>query len=227
MAASSGGRSGGGSNVGGGRLPFAASPSVWMPAPCTAPCVAPTCFARSHLQALASAAKQQQRQHEQPRPRALAVCDAQAQLCGHARVAAAHPAVAGLQLPAADAGEAQHAADPRRGGQGEWMGGGQGAVRLQLLCAGYGCEDGTEAVRHPTLRRQHLQMSQLLHKAACHPLPSALTSAHATLSCLVPCSCAPLQVRHMVLVETDAQRAARLAAEAAAAAPRPPVRVRH
>ncbi|PRW33800.1 50S ribosomal L30 [Chlorella sorokiniana] len=35
------------------------------------------------------------------------------------------------------------------------------------------------------------------------------------------------KVRHMVLVETDAQRAARLAAEAAAAAPRPPVRVRH
>lgn len=37
----------------------------------------------------------------------------------------------------------------------------------------------------------------------------------------------PLQVRHMVLVETDAQRAARLAAEAAATAPRPPVTVGH
>lgn len=35
------------------------------------------------------------------------------------------------------------------------------------------------------------------------------------------------QVRHMVLVETDAQKAAREAAEAAQLAPRPPLRVRH
>jgi large subunit ribosomal protein L30 len=35
------------------------------------------------------------------------------------------------------------------------------------------------------------------------------------------------KVKHLVSVETDAARAARLAAEAAAAAPRPPVRVRH
>lgn len=88
-----------------------------------------------------------------------------------------------------------------------------------------GCEDGTEAARHRTLRRQHLQPPQLLHKAACHSLPSALTPVHATLNCPTPVL--PQQVRHMVLVETDAQRAARLAAEAAAAAPRPPVRVRH
>ncbi|EFN56477.1 expressed protein [Chlorella variabilis] len=35
------------------------------------------------------------------------------------------------------------------------------------------------------------------------------------------------KVRHMVLAETDVQRAARLAAEAAARAPRPPIVVRH
>ena len=36
-----------------------------------------------------------------------------------------------------------------------------------------------------------------------------------------------LQVRHMLLVETDVQRQARLAVEAARRAPRPPVTVRH
>ncbi|PSC68015.1 ribosomal L30 family [Micractinium conductrix] len=35
------------------------------------------------------------------------------------------------------------------------------------------------------------------------------------------------KVRHLLLVETDQQRAARLAAEAAAKAPRPPLVVRH
>ena len=35
------------------------------------------------------------------------------------------------------------------------------------------------------------------------------------------------QVRHMLTVETDVQRATRLAAEAVARAPRPPVSVRH
>lgn len=35
------------------------------------------------------------------------------------------------------------------------------------------------------------------------------------------------KVRHMLTVETDVQRAARLAAEAAAKAPLPPVRVQH
>ena len=42
-----------------------------------------------------------------------------------------------------------------------------------------------------------------------------------------PCRCWCVQVRHMVLVETDVQRQARLAAEAAARAPRPPVTVQH
>jgi hypothetical protein len=36
-----------------------------------------------------------------------------------------------------------------------------------------------------------------------------------------------MQVRHLVLVETDVQRATRLATEAAARAPRPPIVVRH
>ena len=36
-----------------------------------------------------------------------------------------------------------------------------------------------------------------------------------------------LQVKHLVTVETDLQQRERLAAEAAAAAPRPPLRVRH
>ncbi|KAL4448115.1 hypothetical protein ABPG75_005334 [Micractinium tetrahymenae] len=35
------------------------------------------------------------------------------------------------------------------------------------------------------------------------------------------------KVRHMLTVETDVQRAARLVAEAAAKAPRPPLRVQH
>lgn len=35
------------------------------------------------------------------------------------------------------------------------------------------------------------------------------------------------KVRHMLLVETDAQRAVRLAAETAAKAPRPPVVIQH
>ena len=61
-------------------------------------------------------------------------------------------------------------------------------------------------------------------RLACRPALNLLLLLAHTLDCL---SSLPPQVSHLVTVETDAVRAARLAAEAAAAAPRPEWRFVH